>query len=397
MQIITNTEELESLCAELTKEDFLTIDLEFLREKTYYAKLCLIQVANSQVSAIIDPLSPDLSLSCFFELLKNQHLTKVFHSGRQDIEILYHLGGFIPTPLFDTQIAAMVCGFGEAVSYETLVNKICGISLDKSSRLSDWSSRPLSTIQLEYALSDATYLVTVYKYFRQTLQQNGRLHWMDEETAILASPQTYINDPDNMWLKIRHRSHNAHYLTVLKELCAWRERRAQKKNTPRQSLIKDECLLNIAAVCPTCLEDFDKIRNIRQDIVKGKLAQEIIDVITACQQLTPEQYVKVPKENTGNNTCTPLFELLKLLLKITSQQSGVVAKLIASDDDLKKFSTYHDKENPILKGWRKELFGNQAIALREGRLCIKYDNQHHHIDIHIESSNNVDELLSAHS
>ena len=162
-------------------------------------------------------------------------------------------------------------------------------------------------------------------------------------------------------------------------------------------MIKDECLLNIAAVCPTCLEDFDKIRNIRQDIVKGKLAQEIIDVITACQQLTPEQYVKVPKENTGNNTCTPLFELLKLLLKITSQQSGVVAKLIASDDDLKKFSTYHDKENPILKGWRKELFGNQAIALREGRLCIKYDNQHHHIDIHIESSNNVDELLSAHS
>lgn len=389
MQIIQNNEELEKLCSELSKEDFLTIDLEFLREKTYYAQLCLIQVANSNTSAIIDPLSPDLSLSIFFEFLKNPNITKVFHSGRQDVEILYHLSGFIPSPLFDTQIAAMVCGFGEAVSYETLVNKICGISLDKSSRLSDWSLRPLSDIQLEYALSDATYLVTIYKYFRQTLQKNGRLHWMDEETAILSSPHTYQNDPENMWLKLRHRSHNAHYLTILRELCAWRERRAQKKNTPRQSLIKDECLLNIAAVCPTTLEDFEKIRNIRKDVAKGKLAQEIIEVILACQKLTPEQYVQLPRENSGTNTCTPLFELLKLLLKITSQQSGVVAKLIASDDDLKRFSTYHDEQNPILKGWRKELFGNQAIALREGRLSIGYDKQHHHIDIHIDTSDNT--------
>lgn len=397
MQIIKNNEELETLCSELSKEDFLTIDLEFLREKTYYAKLCLIQVANSQTSAIIDPLSPELSLSCFFEFLKNPNITKVFHSGRQDIEILYHLGGFIPTPLFDTQIAAMVCGFGEAVSYETLVNKICGISLDKSSRLSDWSIRPLSEIQLEYALSDATYLVSIYKYFKQTLQKNGRLHWLDEENAILASPQTYQNDPNNMWLKLRHRSHNARYLTVLRELCAWRERRAQKKNTPRQSLIKDECLLNIAAVCPTTLEDFEKIRNIRQDIAKGKLAQEIIEVILACQKLSPDQYVKLPSEVNVSNACAPLFELLKLLLKITSQQSGVVAKLIASDEDLKRFSSYRDDDNPMLKGWRKELFGKQALALREGKLSIGYDTQHHHINIQINDPNNIDELLSVHS
>ena len=370
----------------MEKEDFFTIDLEFLREKTYYAKLCLIQVANSSTSAIIDPLSENLQLDAFLKLLKNPQQTKVFHSGRQDIEILYHLSGFIPTPLFDTQIAAMVCGFGEAVSYETLVNKICGISLDKSSRLSDWSLRPLSESQLEYALSDATYLVNIYKYFRQTLQNNGRLHWMDEETSILTSPQTYNINPYDMWQKIKHRSHNAYYLTVLRELCAWRELRAQKKNTPRQSLIKDECLLNIAAVCPTCIEDFDKIRNLHKDIAKGKLGKEILEVIQASQKLSPEQYVTLPKETPVSNTRAALYELLKLLLKITSQESGVVAKLIASDEDLKKFSAYQDKGNPILKGWRKELFGHQALALRDGLLSIRYDNDHHRIDIHIEKT-----------
>lgn len=386
MRIIKNNEELASLCQELEKEDFLTIDLEFLREKTYYAKLCLIQVANTKTCAIIDPLSEELHLEPFFELLKNPKQTKVFHSGRQDIEILYHLSGFIPTPLFDTQIAAMVCGFGEAVSYETLVNKICGITLDKSSRLSDWSCRPLSETQLEYALSDATYLVDIFKYFRQTLQQNGRSHWMDEETFILSSPQTYENDPYTMWQKLRHRSHNPHYLTVLRELCAWRELRAQKKNTPRQSLIKDECLLNIAAVCPTCIEDFEKIRNIHKDVAKGKLGQEIIAVINECEKIPENKYVKLPQEVSLSHTCAALYELLKLLLKITSQESGVVAKLIASDDELKQFSGFHDKNNPILKGWRKELFGNKALALRDGRLHIGYDNKHRHIDIHIDES-----------
>ena len=386
MRIIKNNEELITLCQELSKEDFLTIDLEFLREKTYYAKLCLIQVANSTTSGIIDPLAENLTLDPFFELLKNQNQTKVFHSGRQDIEILYHLSGFIPTPLFDTQIAAMVCGFGEAVSYETLVNKICGITLDKSSRLSDWSCRPLSETQLEYALSDATYLVNIYKYFQQHLKQNGRLHWLDEETSILASPQTYENDPYCMWQKLRHRSHNPHYLTVLRELCAWRELRAQKKNTPRQSLIKDDCLLNIAAVCPTCIEEFEQIRNIHKDIVKGKLGQEIISVINACEKIPAEQYVKLPQETPLSHTCIALYELLKLLLKITSQESGVVAKLIASDDDLKQFSGFHDQNNPILKGWRKELFGIKALALRDGRLHISYDNQHHRIDIQTDES-----------
>lgn len=384
MLIVENNQTLENLCQELNKEDFITVDLEFLREKSYYAKLCLIQVANSETSAIIDPLAPDINLSPFFEILKNQKITKVFHSGRQDIEILYHLSGFIPTPLFDTQIAAMVCGFGEAASYETLVHKICNIALDKSSRLSDWSTRPLTETQLQYAMSDATYLVDVYKYFKKNLQENGRLHWVDEETAILSSPETYQNDPYSAWQKLKHRSHNAHYLTVLRELCAWRELRAQNKNTPRQSLVKDDCLLNIAAVCPTCIEDFEQIRNIRKDIVQGKLAQEIIEVIQHCEQIPVSQYVKLPKESTVSALQASLFELLKLLLKMTAQSSGVAAKLIASDDDLKNFSAGKDKNTPFLKGWRKEIFGNKALALREGRLSIRYDNIKHNIDIHID-------------
>ena len=384
MLIVENNQTLENLCKELNKEDFITVDLEFLREKSYYAKLCLIQVANSETSAIIDPLAPDINLSPFFEILKNQKITKVFHSGRQDIEILYHLSGFIPTPLFDTQIAAMVCGFGEAASYETLVHKICNIALDKSSRLSDWSTRPLTETQLQYAMSDATYLVDVYKYFKKNLQENGRLHWVDEETAILSSPETYQNDPYSVWQKLKHRSHNAHYLTVLRELCAWRELRAQNKNTPRQSLVKDDCLLNIAAVCPTCIEDFEQIRNIRKDIVQGKLAQEIIEVIQNCEQIPVSQYVKLPKEQNVTASQASLFELLKLLLKMTAQSSGVAAKLIASDDDLKNFSAGKDKNTPFLKGWRKEIFGNKALALREGRLSIRYDNIKHNIDIHID-------------
>lgn len=387
MRMITTTEELNHLCQELKKEKFITVDLEFLREKTYYAKLCLIQVANSETSAIIDPLSEDLRLEPFFDLLQNKKITKVFHSCRQDIEIIYHLGGFIPVPLFDTQVAAMVCGFGEYVSYETLVNKICGIALDKSSRLSDWSLRPLSDIQQEYALSDVTHLVNVYKYFCQTLKANGRLHWLDEEMNILTDPQTYVTNPYECWQKLRHRSHNPHYLTVLRELCAWRELRAQKRNTPRQSLIKDECLLNIAAVCPTCLEDFEQIRNLPKDIARGKLAKEMLDVLLYCKQIEPKDYVKLVSHDGPSHSCGALQELLRLLLKITSQNSGVAAKLIATDDDLKNFAAYQDKDCQILKGWRKELFGNQALALRDGKLSIRYDNINRQIDIHSIENN----------
>lgn len=381
MKVIDSTAALTEFCHSLQNREFITIDLEFLREKTYYAKLCLIQVGAADDAAVIDPLAEGLDLSPFVELLKNPGITKVFHSGRQDIEILYMLTGFIPEPLFDTQIAAMVCGYGDSVSYETLVKKICDVELDKSSRLSNWSIRPLDKSQLCYALSDVTHLVNVYQALREQLRLNGRIHWLDEEAEILKNPETYTVNPQDAWQKIKHRSHNPKMLTILKELAAWRESRAQRKDTPRQNVIKDDLLLNIAALCPTSIEELEQIRNMRKEVATGKLGNEIIEVLNAARQIPASQYVKLPKERPLPQGAAGLHELLKLLLKLTSQESGVVAKLIASDDDLKRFATFKDRNNPILKGWRKELFGNRAIELRNGKLSIRYDNIKHCVSI----------------
>jgi len=373
MKVINSTSDLDVFCQELQHSEFITVDLEFIREKTYYAQLCLIQVGTPDTAAIIDPLADKIDLKPFFALLKNPSVTKVFHSGRQDIEILYKLTGFIPTPLFDTQIAAMVCGYGDTVSYETLVNKICGIELDKSSRLSNWSVRPLDQNQLKYALSDVTYLVNIYLDLKTQLKNNGRLHWLDEEMEILKAPETYVVDPMEAWHKIKPRTHNPKMLTILRELAAWREERAQRKDLPRQNIIKDDLLINIAAVCPTTLEELALVRCIRKDIIEGKLGTEIMEVITAAKEIPPSQYVKASKDKQVPPGCAGLYELLKLLLKLTSLESGVVAKLIASDDDLKHFATFRDRSNPILKGWRRELFGNKALELRNGKLSFSYD------------------------
>lgn len=381
MKIISKTQELAKFSYELNQQKFITIDLEFLREKTYYAQLCLIQVATIDNAAIIDPLAANLDMKSFFEVLQNPDVVKVFHSGRQDIEILYNMSGFIPAPLFDTQIAAMVCGFGESVSYETLVNKITNIALDKTCRLSNWCKRPLNENQLEYALSDVTHLVHIYQYLKNDLEKNHRLQWLDEEIEILKNPETYIVHSQDAWQKIKHRSHNSHFLTVLRELAAWREDRAKKKDIPRQSVIKDDCLLNLAAICPKNYEELEEIRNIRKDILSGKLATEILEVIATAKNIPNSEYVKLEKERNLSISASSLYELLKLLLKIKSQEKGVVAKLIANDDDLKNFSIFNDHHSPILKGWRREIFGVDALALREGRLNMGYDPEKKEIDI----------------
>lgn len=381
MKIIENSQDLLKFCETLNKEPFIAVDLEFLREKTYYAKLCLIQVASQNDAAIIDPLAPGLKLEAFYAVLHNPEIVKVFHSGRQDIEIIYNMGGFIPEPIFDTQIAAQVCGFGESVSYENLVKNILGIELDKSCRLSNWSLRPLDAGQLEYALSDVTHLVHLYENLRAVLAENGRLHWMDEEADILKNPETYVVHPQDAWQKIKHRSHNGKFLTVLRELAAWRERRAQRKDTPRQSIIKDDCLLNIAAFCPSCQEELEQIRNIRKDITGGKLAGEILEVIRKALKISPSEYIKPEREKMLPPGAASLYELLKLLLKIKAQEEGVAAKMIASDDDIKRLACFSDRNNPVLKGWRKEIFGEDALALRNGCLTISYNNQKHCTEI----------------
>lgn len=381
MKIIENTKDLISFCKEISCEEFVTVDLEFLREKTYYAKLCLIQVATKNTAAIIDPLAKDIELEAFYAVLHNPKIVKVFHSGRQDIEIIYNMAGFIPEPLFDTQIAAQVCGFGESISYENLVKNILDVELDKSCRLSNWSLRPLDHNQLEYALSDVTHLVHIYEYLRDKLKETGRLHWLDEEVEILKNPDTYVVNPTDAWQKIKHRSHNPRYLTILRELAAWREKRARLKDIPRQTVIKDDCLLNLAAICPTNRTELEQIRNIRSDIVAGKLAIEITDLITKAKEIPSSEYIKLDRERSLSNGSSALHELLKLLLKIRAQEQGVVAKLIATDDDLKRFASFSDKGNPLLKGWRKEIFGNDALDLRAGKLSISYNPENHSIDI----------------
>ncbi len=387
MNFIDKTSELETLCSSLSKQPFVTVDFEFLREKTYFAKPCLIQIGSSKKCAIIDPLSEGLSLQSFFDLMQNKSVTKVFHSGRQDIEIIFNLSGKIPTPLFDTQIAAMVCGFGESISYENLVKSILGITLDKSSRLSDWSKRPLNDKQLEYALSDVTHLVNIYTYLKDYLEKNNRLHWIDEEMAILNNPSNYIINPQDAWKRIRHHSHNARFLTILRELAAWREERSQRRNIPRQRYIKDEALLTICSSCPQNKEELSEIRSLPKDIAAGKLGDEIVEVIKQAINIPPEEYVTPPEIKIPFSQNSPLSELLKMLLKIISQQNKVVARVIASDEDLSKLSSFKDNDCSALQGWRYEIFGSQALKLRNGELSIGYNPKNHHIEFYQNSKN----------
>lgn len=380
MEYITTTTALEDLCQHLASHKFVTVDLEFLREHSYYAKLCLIQLGSEERCAVVDPLAEDIDLAPFFALMQNSKVVKVFHSGRQDIEIIYNLSGKIPTPLFDTQVAAMVTGFGESVSYENLVLHLLGCRLDKTSRLSDWSKRPLTESQLSYALSDVTHLVNLYTQLQQKLDLLGRNDWIKEEMAVLENPNTYEIRPEDAWLKIKHRSHNAFFLTKLKELAAWRERRSQLKNTPRHSFIKDDMLLAVCTTDPQNKEQLCQIRTFRKDIAMGKLGDEILEVLERCRHIPEAEYVTPPKLKDLPDKNSALFELLKLLLKIVSQQEGVVARLIANDENLHAFSCFQDQNNPILSGWRKDIFGSKALEMRGGNIAIAYNPQSRSIE-----------------
>lgn len=387
MRIIENTEALNALCSELRQQSFITVDSEFVREKTYYPKLCLLQIGWVDDAAIVDPLAPDMDFAAFFEILADEKILKVFHSGRQDIEIFYNMSGKIPTPVFDTQIAAMVCGFGPSVSYDNLVRAITKVDLDKSSRLTDWSKRPLATKQLEYALRDVTFLVPCYQHLAAYLREHGREHWIDEETAALCDENIYKPDPDNAWLKIRHSAHSPQFLAMLKELAAWRERRAMKCNTPRQSILKDEMLVNIAAVAPKTLEDMEKVRNIHQDVIKGKLGKEILEVLGLARQMPfGGELRKIERERHTNipSSAGALMEVLRLLLKIKSEQNNVVSYIIASEKNLRDIACgTDDKNNPALNGWRYEIFGQYALAFRKGLATIRYDTVNKEIVIDI--------------
>lgn len=376
MQVIYQTNELKALCSRFAQHGFVAVDLEFIREKTYYPVLCLIQTASVDEAAIIDPLAPDLDLQPFFELMQNLDVTKVFHSCRQDVEIIYNLSGKIPTPLFDTQIAAMACGFGESISYERLVKAVLNIELDKTDCLSNWQLRPLNEHQLDYACGDVTHLVKLYQYLQQELEQKGRNDWIKEELETVSLPTTYVADPEEIWHKIKFRSHNSRVLSNLKALAAWRERRAQNKNVPRQSVIKDDVLTMIASASPKSKDDLEKIRGMRKDVASGKLADEMLETLANVKVDT-----KLGKNSAENINFIPsLVEMFKLLLRIVSQEQGVVPRLIASETDLQKLAAFQDKNSPLLSGWRKKVFGQSALKLREGALSIHYNPQTKNIE-----------------
>lgn len=375
MQLIDNDEKLKEFCSILNNQPFITVDSEFIREHCYYPRLCLLQVAYDGEAAIIDPLA-NLDLTPFFDILQNPDIVKVFHSGRQDIEIFYNLTGHTPKNVFDTQIAAMVCGFTENISYGNLVHDITHVDLDKSQRLTDWSLRPLDESQLKYAICDVTYLVDCYKYLRDYMQKNQRQDWIKEETELLCNEKGYCINPDDAWLKIKHTAHSPQFLAALKFLAAWRERRAQKFNTPRSSILKDDVLLNIASTFPKSINDLKTVRNLKSDIINGKLGAEIIDVLNeASHNPMPSEICRADrKQHQGlPNHEQSLMEILKLLLKIKSQEAGVIAKLIADDKDLRYIILNQPQNTQTMQSWRYEIFGKFAELICKGKLSITYN------------------------
>ena len=375
MTVITDSNDLAEFCARQQTADFIAIDTEFMRERTYWPILCLVQVAGPQEAAAIDTLVPGIDLAPLMELLANNHTLKVFHAARQDIEIFVNLTGAVPEPLFDTQIAAMVCGFGDAVSYETLVGKLARAPLDKSSRFTDWSHRPLSERQIRYALDDVVHLRTVYEKLQQKLAENRRTTWFAEEMAALVDPALYRSDPFEAWRRFRLRGQvDRRFFGVLREVVAWRETAAQQRNLPRGRIIKDEAVLEIASHLPRTLEALARTRSFGKGVAEGKLGVEILDAVhrglAAASTLAPP----IPARADTPAGLGPTVELLRVLLKYRCEEHQVAQKLLASSDDLDAIAADDHADVPALSGWRYEIFGKDAIALKHGRLALTVRN-----------------------
>ena len=370
--LITDTATLNEIAATFSKAPFLAIDTEFMRETTYYPLLCLIQVSDGDRAVAIDPLAPDLDLSAFWALLQNTNITKVFHAGRQDLEIFVHLMGALPAPIYDTQIAAMVCGLGDQVGYDKLVNHYKTIEIDKSSRFTDWSKRPLSDNQLRYALDDVIHLADIYPRMIDELATAGRADWLDEELAVLRDITIYKPDPENMWQKVKIRNARPVLLNRLKFLASWREREAQKRNLPRNRLLRDETLLDLAATNPTSRKALDKIRGFPGGS-NGKLANHILEILEQAEAADRDDWPKAKQQKRMEKPPQAVIELLRVLMKEVCERHQVAPKLLASADDLEALALSNDADIKALKGWRFEIFGKAAIDLKAGKLALAVD------------------------
>jgi len=369
--IITTQKALNEFCAGLKSETFITVDTEFLREKTYFSKLCLIQVSGADKDArAIDPLADGLDLAPLYDLLFDKNILKIFHAARQDLEIIFNLTGKVVEPLFDTQIAAMVCGYGDQVGYERLVREITETQLDKSVQYTDWSRRPLSERQINYALGDVTHLCDVYLQLRKELEERGRTAWMDQEKEILLDPETYQNHFDEAYKRIKIRNPKPKTLAVLRELAAWREQRAQKKNIPRGWVMKDDTLADMAAQAPKDVNGLKKIRNFSDDLANGHVGQKLLAAIKTALETPHTEWPKVKKRKQPGPAVSARMDILKMLVKIQASIHDVAPKLIISNDDLEQLASQDEPDIPALKGWRREVFGNDALAIKRGEIAI---------------------------
>ncbi|MCF6292528.1 MAG: ribonuclease D [Robiginitomaculum sp.] len=371
MQIITKTSDLSATCEKLRKSEFIAVDTEFMREHTFFSQLCLIQIATKDVEAIIDPLAKGLDLAPFLEILRDKSITKVFHAARQDMEIFYSLLGEVPTPIFDTQVAAMASGLGDSIGYDKLVRALLDINIDKGSRFTDWSRRPLSSKQLTYALGDVTHLRDMYPILMQRLKSQNREHWLDEEMNILANPDIYSFKPENAWKRMKIRKFSDTWLAVMRLATEWREAEAQRVNRPRGRILKDDAIYEIAMQTPTNTEELGQLRAIPNGFERSRAASDLIAAINTALA-DPQQYapkIDPPKRNPAG--LGPIVEMLKVLLRIRAEEIGVAPRLIANAADIERLAADDEADIAALKGWRKDEFGDDALAMKAGLVGLR--------------------------
>ncbi len=375
IEAIVTTEALAAFCERMTAEEFVTVDTEFLRETTYYPKLCLIQVAGKEEAVLIDPLSNDLSLEPFFKLMANQKILKVFHAAKQDFEILYQLAGALPHPVIDTQIAAMVCGFGDQVGYEAVVRKLVGASIDKSSQFTDWTRRPLTHKQASYALSDVTHLRVVYEKLKLQLAGTGRAKWLDDELQSLTDPKTYIVNPEESFRRIKARIQNKKQFGVLISVAAWREREAQSRNVPRGRVLKDEAVAEVAIQMPQKPDDLNQLRLVSKGTGNSSTGSAILKAVAEGLVRDPKTIPDIKGRNDEMSAAAQAAaEVLKLALKVACENEGIAPKLLASAAEIDAIAVDDNADVPLMHGWRREVFGNLALDIKHGKACIGMEN-----------------------
>ena len=373
MSVITDNGEVAALCKRLAQAEYITVDTEFMRERTYWSQLCLIQLAGPDEAAAIDPLAPGIDLSPVLDLMANEKVLKVFHAARQDLEIFHHMTGAVPHPVFDTQVAAMVCGFGDQVSYEILARKLAGASIDKDSRFTDWARRPLTDKQVTYALADVTHLRKAYEKIRAMLEKNGRAAWIEEEMAVLASPATYLTEAGDAWQRIKIKGRKPRIMAVLRELAAWREETAQKRDVPRQRVVKDDALAQIAIQQPASPEDLERVRLVPHGFSRSEDGKAIVEAVkrglaVPKEELPPVEYGTGKPENQAP---AALVDLLKVLVRARCEAEGIAPRLVANMAEVERFASDDaDPDNPLRHGWRYDLFGRDAERLKRGELAL---------------------------